>query len=143
FGGLDLARERKSRPIRLDEANGYAARRKRGLFGLRHPIEPDQRDAAATRGRAHRADLTLAGSDRGAALRGGRLIAERHRASARDAALLDPRHHLLADIAAFGEIDPAKSIHIGFVGKSVAIGEINSPAPPPERGSGSLIILPT
>jgi hypothetical protein len=50
----------KSRPVGLDEANGNAPRRKRGLFGLCHPIEPNERDTAAARGLAHGADLALA-----------------------------------------------------------------------------------
>src|SRR6516225_11167581 len=55
FGGLDLAGERKTRPVRFDETNGNASRRKRGLFGLRHPIEPRLRREAFPFqiGRAH------------------------------------------------------------------------------------------
>src|SRR5262249_46329857 len=141
FRGLDLAGERKARPVRLDEANGNSSRRQRTRFGFRHPIEANERDAAAARCRAHRPDLTPAGGNRRATFRRGAVIAERPRAGARDAAMLDARPHFLADIAAFGEIDPAELIHIGFMRKGVAIGEIEPAARHAERDAVRLIIF--
>jgi len=45
------------------------------------------------------------------------------------------RHHLLADIAAFVEIDAGELVHVGFVRKSVAIDEIGAAARHAERNA--------
>jgi hypothetical protein len=42
--------------------------------------------------------------------------------------MLDTRDHLLPDIAALIEIDAAELVHVGFVRKGVAVGEIHAAA---------------
>ena len=51
-----------------------------------------------------------------------------HRSGARGAAMLHPRHHFLADIAALVEIDAVQAVHVGFVRKRVAIDEVEAAA---------------
>ena len=51
-----------------------------------------------------------------------------HGAGARGAAMLHPRHHFLADIAALVEIDAVQAVHVGFVRKRVAIHEVEAAA---------------
>ena len=97
------------------------------------------RQPAALGGRAERADLLLAGHHRQAG--GGRelVIGDRHDAAARAAAMLDARHHLLADIAALVEIDAGELVHVGFVREGVAIGEIHAAARHAERDAVRVI----
>ena len=45
-------------------------------------------------------------------------------AAARRAPVVDARDHFLTDIAALLEIDAADEVHVGFVGKGLAIGEV-------------------
>ena len=40
--------------------------------------------------------------------------------------MLHPRHHFLADITAFGEIDAAELIHVGLMREGVAVTEISA-----------------
>ena len=98
-----------------------------------------QRDAAAGRGRAHGAELAVAGRHGGAGSRRGAVIAHRHGAGARGAAVLHARHHFLADIAAFGEIDAAELVHVGFVRKGVAVAEIGAALRHAERNAVRLV----
>ena len=51
-----------------------------------------------------------------------------HRSGARGAAMLHPRHHLLADVTALVEIDAVQAVHVGFVRKRVAIDEVEPAA---------------
>ena len=51
-----------------------------------------------------------------------------HGPGARGAAMLHPRHHLLADITALVEIDAVQAVHVGFVRKRVAIHEVEAAA---------------
>jgi hypothetical protein len=66
---------------------------------------------------------------------------ERHGTLARDAAMLGARHDFLADIAALVEIDAAELIHVSFMGKGVAINEINPAARYAERDAVRFIVL--
>src|SRR5262249_58453863 len=91
------------RPIRLDQVNSLAAGFER-LGRLRYAIEPQERNAEPARGRTHRADLTLAGGNGSAVFRLGAVIADRHRAAARDATMLDARNAFLTDLASLGPI---------------------------------------
>ena len=90
-------------------------------------------------GGAHGADLALAGRDRGAGLRRRAVVANRHGARARDAAMLHARDHLLADIAAFGEIDAAELVHVGLVREGVAVAEIDAALRNAERDAVRLV----
>ena len=53
--------------------------------------------------------------------------------------MLHARHHFLADIAAFGEIDTAELIHVGLVRKGVAVAEIRAAARNAERDAVRLV----
>ena len=55
--------------------------------------------------------------------------------------MLDPRHHFLADIATFLEIDAAELIHVGFMRKRIAVSEIEAAARDAERNAVGFIIL--
>ena len=77
--------------------------------------------------------LMPAGRHRDADFRRGVVVADRHGAGARRAAMLHPRNDLLADIAAFAEIDAAELIHVGLVRKGVAVAEINAAVRHAER----------
>jgi hypothetical protein len=72
-------------------------------------------------------------------LRRGVVVADRHGACARGAAMLHPRDDFLADIATFAEIDAAELIHIGFVRKGVAVAEINAAMRHAKRNAMSLV----
>ena len=54
--------------------------------------------------------------------------------------MLHARHHLLADIAALGEIDAAELIHVGLVRKRVAIDEVDAAARHAERDAMGLVV---
>ncbi len=47
--------------------------------------------------------------------------------------MLDARHHFLADIAAFLEIDAAELVHVGIVREGVVIDEVEPAARHAER----------
>ena len=53
--------------------------------------------------------------------------------------MLDARDDLLADIAAFVEIDAAELVHVGFVRERVEIGEILAAARHAERDAMRLV----
>ena len=57
--------------------------------------------------------------------------------------MLYARHDFLADIAALGEINAAELIHIGFMGKRVALGKVEAAGRHTERDAMCLIILDT
>ena len=126
----------KSRPVRLDETDRHAAGGERLRRCAIASATRSRRNSATPRpggGRAHGADLAFAGRDRGAGFGRGAVVAHRHGAGARGAAMLHPRHHLLADIAALGEIDAAELVHVGLVRKGVAVAEIDAAARHAER----------
>ena len=108
---------------------------------VRHAVEAQQRDGPAGSGRAHVAKLAVAGNDRGAGLRRGAVEADRHGAGARGAAVLHARHHLLADIAAFFEIDAGELVHVGFVREGVAVGEIDPATRDAKRDAVRLVFV--
>ena len=62
-----------------------------------------------------------------------------HGAGARGAAMLHPRHDLLADIAALVEIDAVQPVHVGLVRERVAIHEVEAAARHAERDAMRLI----
>ena len=61
------------------------------------------------------------------------------RRGARGAAMLDARHHLLADVAALVEIDAGELVHVGFVRESVAVDEVEPAARHAERDAVRLV----
>ena len=67
------------------------------------------------------------------------VVGDRHDAAARGAAMLDARHHLLADIAAFVEIDAGELVHVGLVRKGVAVDEVEPAARHAERNAVRLV----
>ena len=70
---------------------------------------------------------------------GGEIVEHHlHGARARGAAMLHPRHHLLADIAALVEIDAVQAIHIGLVREGIAIHEVE---PAARRAAGDAVRL--
>ena len=97
------------------------------------PVEPQQREPAASGRRAEHADLLLARHHRQAGAGREVVIDDRHDAAARAGAMLDARDHLLPDIAAFVEIDAGELVHVGLVREGVAIDEIHAAARHAER----------
>ena len=92
-------------------------RRRRGR-GARAP-------AHGRRRRAHRANLAFTGRDGCSGLRRRALVA--YRARSRRAMPRCPcAYDLLADIAAFGEINAAKLVHISLMRESVAVAEVDA-----------------
>ena len=91
-------------------------------------VGPHQRQTFFVRCRSHRADHLVAGENGGADLRRGAIENDLHRAGARGAAVLHPRHHLLADIAALVEIDPVQAVHVGLVRERIAVHEVEAAA---------------
>ena len=81
-----------------------------------------------SRGRAHGADRLFGGEDRGARFRRKAVQEDAHRSRPRGAAMLHPRHHLLADVTALLEIDAVQAVHVGLVRKRVAIHEVEAAA---------------
>jgi hypothetical protein len=122
--------------------NGTATREK--LFAARHrirnAIEPQQRHGAPIRGRAHRADLAIAGRHRRARLWDRAVVTHRHRAGACRAAMLHARHDFLADVTAFLEIDAAELVHVALVREGVAIAEIDAALGHTKRDAMGLVL---
>ena len=78
--------------------------------------------------RAHGAHRLVAGENGVACFRRRAVKHNPNRARARGAAMLHPRHHLLADITALVEIDAVQPVHVGLVRERVAIDEIETAA---------------
>src|SRR5262245_50991404 len=95
---------------------------------LAQTVEAQRRNSAPLRTRTQCADLPFACDNSRAGLRRKAIETHRHRSRARRTPMLDARNHLLADKAAFAEIDPAELIHVGLVGESFAVDEIKSAA---------------
>ena len=71
---------------------------------------------------------------------GAKLPADnRHDAGSRGAAMLHARHHLLADVAAFVEIDAGELVHVGLVREGVAIDEVEPAARHAQRDAVRLV----
>ena len=58
------------------------------------------------------------------------------------AAMLHPRHHLLADITALAEIEAVEEVHIRLMRKGVAIGEIDAAHRQAKADAPRLVIGP-
>ena len=84
--------------------------------------------------------VRLAGHHRGAGFRRRTVEGDRHDAGARGAAMLDARHHLLADEAALVEIDAAELVHVGLVRECVAVDEVRAAARHAERDAMRLVV---
>ena len=54
--------------------------------------------------------------------------------------MLHARDHLLADIAAFGEIDAAELVHVGLVREGIAVAEIEPALRHAERDAMRLVL---
>ena len=55
--------------------------------------------------------------------------------------MLDARHHLLAHIAALGEVDAMQLVHVGLVREGVAIAEVEPAARDAERDAMRFVRL--
>jgi hypothetical protein len=99
-------------------------------------VESQHRECTPLRGGAEGADRLLRGGHDGAGIGGKSVVGDRHDAGAGNAAMFHARHHLLADIAALGEIDAVKLVHVGLVEKRVAIAEIPAAAGHAQRVGG-------
>ena len=99
-----------------------------GVERVGDAIGPDQRDAVAAGGRTHGADRLVAGENGDAGFRREIFQRDPHGAGARGAAMLHPRHHFLADIAALVEIDAVQAVHVGLVRKRIAVHEVEPAA---------------
>ena len=84
--------------------------------------------------------VALAGHHRGAGFRRRAVEGDRHDAGARGAAMLDARHHFLADEAALVEIDAAELVHVGLVREGVAVDEIRAAARHAERDAVRFVV---
>src|SRR5262249_21731465 len=110
---------------------------------VRDPVEPHERKAPAFGGGAERADLLPAGHDPPARGRRGLFVSESHDAATAVGALLDARNDLLADIAAFVEIDAVKLVHTGLVWERVAIDEVETATRHAVRDAMGFIVIRT
>src|SRR5580658_2826484 len=105
-------------PVRLDDLqrDGAGGERLAGGERVLGPVEPQERKRAARGRRAERPDRPFGGGDGGAGFGWKAVIGDRHDTAARNAAMLHPRHHFLADKTSLGEIDAMKLVHVGLVG---------------------------
>jgi hypothetical protein len=90
-------------------------------------------------GGTHGADGFTAGEHGRAGFWCGIFKFDANRSRACGAAMLHPRHHLLADIAALVEIDAVKPVHVGFVRKGIAIAEVEAAAGNAQRDAVGLV----
>src|SRR4051794_26367735 len=127
-GQLLFAGESKIRPARFDCLKRDAARRQRYTPSKRffEPIKSQKRNTVSVSGRAEMADLLLARQHRNAGFGSEAVVLHADDAGACAPAVLHARHNLLAYIASFFEINPVELIHVGFVGKCVAVGEVEA-----------------
>jgi len=139
--GERLRREGKARPGRLGEPqlNAVGHQRRAGGQRLIDPVEAQHREPAAGRRRAINADRFSARRDRRAC--GGRrpVKGDRDDAGACGAAVLHARHDLLADKAAFLEIDAMELVHVGLMRKRIPVGEIEAAGGHAERDPMRLV----
>ena len=77
-------------------------------------LEAEERQTPVAAGASHVPCIALAGQDRGAGRRRGPDDTDRHEALADEGAVLGPRGQLLADIAAFVEIDAVQLLEIAL-----------------------------